>query len=115
MTEDYQNELIEKLKELEISELLDILLNEDNLKTKKVIKNFIGENFVKSPQLELDKSIQDIEKMNYPDFIKERLKITKICVRDIKDRLDIEHINSMAEIEILISETIKISKVLIED
>lgn len=103
MTLEYKQELIEKLKELSLSELLDLLLNEDSPETKKLIKNFIGENFQENPSLELEKSLKEINDGHYPQGVKERLIIAKTCAMEIKEHLEIEHTNSLAEISLLVS------------
>lgn len=104
MSPEYKKELIEKLKELSLSELLDLLLNEDKPETKKIIKGFIGDNFKENPGLELEKAMKNIELGNYPSEVKERLITAKKCAMEIKDNLEIECVNSITEINLLVSE-----------
>ena len=98
MDNGYKEALLEKLRELSISELLSVLLNEDKPENKKLFKNFIEENFQENPQLEYEKAVKEISQFKYPSFTKERLLISKQCVRDIKEHLEIEHVNSLAKI-----------------
>jgi len=115
MDANTKKELYDKSKNLSLKELLDVLTNEDRPEAKKALKEFIYANYSESPEFELKKALIEIRESKYPEFVKQRLSNAKICVRDIKDRLDIEHINSFAEIEIILSEAIKINKALIDD
>ena len=109
-----KKELYEKFMSIELQQLLDFITMETlPYETRELMKQFICENYGRSPRLELVNSIKELEEKDLLPEAKTTAILVKTCARDIIDSLDIESITSLSEIKIVVDEKIKATEVLI--
>jgi len=107
MSLEKKDEMDEKFGHLSISELLAVLsLKSTPKKLKEQITMFICENYEHTIEFQFLQEVKKIEKMELTEFHRNYLINVKICARDIIQELELEHIDSLSNIKVIVTQKI---------
>ena len=112
MEEILEKWLINNLKKLPLSKIIDFFDMETMEESqRKVLKEFICQNFEKKPVIRLRDSIEKLAEEKIHHVLKSKIMTARYCAEEILERLgDLGDINTLSDIEVIITQQIKTSK-----